>query len=93
MHDIRNRDRERWDRRLCEVSGKRKPTLNQKAEQYENMDDTFSFIAGYTSGGAAYGVTWEEAGIDPELPFEEKVALLYEQNNGNRRMQIDDLPF
>lgn len=39
------------------MSGKRKPTLNQKAEQYENMDDTFSFIAGYTSGGAAYGVT------------------------------------
>lgn len=24
------------------------------------QDDTFFFIAGYTSGGAPYGVTWEE---------------------------------
>ena len=23
-------------------------------------DDTFAFIAGYTSGGAPYGITWEE---------------------------------
>jgi len=26
------------------------------------QDDDFFFIAGYTSGGAPYGVTWEEAG-------------------------------
>ena len=38
-------------------------------------DDTFAFIIGYTSGGAPYGVTWEEMGIeeeeltDEELPF------------------------
>lgn len=25
-----------------------------------DQDDTFFFIAGYTSGGAPYGVTWEE---------------------------------
>mgnify|MGYP007086047993 FL=1 len=24
------------------------------------QDDTFFFIAGYTSGGAPYGITWEE---------------------------------
>ena len=35
--------------------------------------------AGYTGGGAAYGLTWEEVGIDPELPFEEKVRLYYEE--------------
>lgn len=25
-----------------------------------DSDENFSFIAGYTSGGAAYGLTWEE---------------------------------
>ena len=29
------------------------------------QDDTFFFIAGYTSGGAPYGVTWEEMGLEP----------------------------
>ncbi|MDZ7759551.1 MAG: hypothetical protein U5L00_04775 [Desulfovermiculus sp.] len=28
-----------------------------------DSDDTFAFIAGYTSGGAVYGIEWE----DPEL--------------------------
>lgn len=28
------------------------------------QDDRFYFIAGYTSGGAPYGVTWEEMGMD-----------------------------
>ena len=29
------------------------------------QDDRFFFIAGYTSGGAPYGVTWEEMGLEP----------------------------
>jgi RimJ/RimL family protein N-acetyltransferase len=29
------------------------------------QDDRFYFIAGYTSGGAPYGVTWEEMGMEP----------------------------
>ncbi len=29
------------------------------------QDDTFFFIAGYTSGGAPYGLTWEEMGLEP----------------------------
>ena len=29
------------------------------------QDDTFFFIAGYTSGGAPYGLTWEEIGLEP----------------------------
>jgi len=31
----------------------------------EDQDDRFYYIAGYTSGGAAYGVTWEEMGLKP----------------------------
>ena len=26
----------------------------------EDQDDVFAFIAGYTSGGAAYGIRWDE---------------------------------
>lgn len=56
--------------------------MEKKQHEYdamtEDMDDTFSYIAGYTSGGAPYGVTWEEEGIDLDLPFDEKVRLYYE---------------
>ena len=34
------------------------------------------------SGGAPYGVMWEEVGIDPGLPFEEKVKLYHMQMLG-----------
>lgn len=33
--------------------------------EMEWRDDRFYFIAGYTSGGAPYGVTWEEMGLEP----------------------------
>jgi len=29
------------------------------------QDEQFAFIAGYTSGGALFGLTWEEAGENP----------------------------
>ena len=35
-----------------------------------DQDDRFFFIAGYTSGGAPYGVTWEEMGMNPEDDLE-----------------------
>lgn len=34
-------------------------------DRYPDSDDTFFFIAGYTPGGAPYGVTWEEMGMEP----------------------------
>lgn len=34
-------------------------------DRFPDSDDTFFFIAGYTSGGAPYGVTWEEMGLEP----------------------------
>ena len=30
-----------------------------------DQDDRFFYIAGHTSGGVPYGVTWEEMGLDP----------------------------
>lgn len=41
----------------------------QDVDIWEDSDEQFYFIAGYTSGGAAYGITWEEMALDPyEMP-------------------------
>lgn len=61
------------------------------------MDETFAFIAGFTSWGAPYGVTWEDMGIDPELPFEEKVQRYLgsteESLEGYSMDSSEELPF
>ena len=55
----------------------------------ESCDDRFAFIAGFTSGGAPYGTTWEEMGIDPLLPFSEKVSLL---GSGEFDLLVKNIP-
>lgn len=67
-------------------------------DPYPDTDGNFAYIAGYTPGGAPYGVTWEEMGIDPDLPFEEKVKLLEKKEknpDSDQKPDIltDDLPF
>lgn len=46
------------------MASKSKVKNQKKQKVYEEnlfeSDDTFAFIAGYTSGGAPYGITWEE---------------------------------
>ena len=64
----------------------------------ETMDDVFCFIAGYTSGGVPYGTTFEEVGIDPSLPFEEKVRLyntkaLKDKSKTKKQGNNIELPF
>lgn len=49
---------------------KKEERVSQVAEEMY-QDDRFFFIAGYTSGGAPYGVTWEEMGLKPWEDFEE----------------------
>ena len=39
---------------------------------HTDQDDRFFFIAGYTSGGAPYGVTWEEMGFSPWSSIEDE---------------------
>ena len=45
---------------------KRRKKRAQKEPELLPMeqDDTFFFIAGYTSGGVPYGLTWEEMGLE-----------------------------
>jgi len=40
-------------------------------DRFPDSDDNFFFIAGYTSGGAPYGVTWDEMGLEPYESLEE----------------------
>ena len=72
-------EEQRLRQRRMEREAKERERL---AELYEDCDDRFAFIAGYTDGGAPFGVMWEEVGIDPGLPFEEKVNLYHMQMLG-----------
>ena len=56
-------------------------------DTFDFMDDRFAIIAGYTSGGAPYGLQWEDVGIPSELPFEIKMALY----NGELFDDIEDI--
>lgn len=47
----------------CIQMSKKKKQKKKGQEMVEEIeqDEYFYFIAGYTDGGAAYGITWEEA--------------------------------
>ena len=48
---------------------KEEKALQDFYDRFPDSSDQFFFIAGYTSGGAPYGVTWAEMGLEPwELP-------------------------
>ena len=49
----------------------KKETRDNLAKEEILQDDRFFFIAGYTSGGAPYGITLEEMGLKPWDDLEE----------------------
>ena len=50
--------------RIAQVH-KKKQSKEQDEEYNDFQDDNFFYIAGYTSGGAPYGVQWWEMGLEP----------------------------
>lgn len=74
---------------------KKRKKIETAEEMYEDCDDDFAYIAGFTEGGFPYGLSWEEVGIDPDSPFDEKVRLFSDRSNdkGNVSIEADDLPF
>jgi len=61
----------------------KKKEAKQESERYNDFqDDNFFFIAGYTSGGAPYGVQWWEMGLEP-----------WEDINGNVDDDGDEILF
>jgi len=73
---------------------RRRRKIQKEQEKASNTDpdsdERFYYIAGYTSGGAPYGVTWEEINID-------SYADEYEEDIENKEIKIfsdeDDIPF
>jgi len=66
-----------------------KNKLNQ-SDTFQNdfQDDNFFYIAGYTSGGAPYGVQWWEMGLEPwqndlDDNIDEEIGMICEFCNGD----------
>jgi len=53
------------------IQQKRLKKQQNSVDKWADSDDTFFFIAGYTSGGTPYGVTWEEMGLEPYEDIDE----------------------
>lgn len=68
----------------------KKRNRNAYSDDYGNefgYDETFGFIAGFTDGGAPYGITWEEW---EEI---EKTEQNEARENPPTKMKYKDLPF
>ena len=52
-------------RQECLRREKEEKELQSFYDRFPDSNDEFFFIAGYTSGGAPYGVTWEQMGLSP----------------------------
>jgi hypothetical protein len=57
--DARLEEARRNERDRAAHNARRKQTW-KRPQPIRESDETFAFIAGYTEGGAAYGITWEE---------------------------------
>ena len=67
---------------------KRKKIQEVYEENLIESDDTFAFIAGYTSGGVPFGITWEEM---EEIERRDKEFLGEKYQDDNTKEF--DLPF
>jgi len=70
----RNKKRKRRERLEAAREARRlkKECLQNPADLFPDSDDRFFYIAGYTSGGEPYGVTWQEMNLEPyQNPFED----------------------
>ena len=70
---------------------RKQETRDNLAKEEILQDDRFFFIAGYTSGGAPYGVTWEEMGLKPWEDLEENKGKGYDSNSVIGRSGIESL--
>ena len=62
--EIKELQRIRAERKVRTKRIRKRPHQEPDSPLIE-QDDTFFFIAGYTYGGAPYGVTWEQMGLEP----------------------------
>jgi hypothetical protein len=56
-------------------------------------DDEFAFIAGYTEGGAPYGIRWDDEDEAPEHELARRPAIDIFEQAARLMNDDDDLPF
>lgn len=82
---------------LSYAEARRKKREERKAteifEQDPDSDENFAFIAGYTSAGFPYGVTWEEMGEIPPWQREEEDSPAAARLLPSRFTTDEKLPF
>ena len=69
----------------------RQKHLKKQSEQSfidEFSDGRFAFIAGYTDGGAPFGITWEELCLEPYASYEELMEA-YDRRDRQREQMAD----
>ena len=73
---------------------------NHVVENNTSQDNAFFYIAGYTSSGAPYGVTWEEMGLEPWQDLEEELlascyfnSMKLALENGIRKIAFPSISF
>lgn len=75
---------------------KNKKVKNKKSVNWDeefDSDENFAFIAGFTSGGAPFGITHEEWEEIENTISESKDAEWEEIENSNPTTNDEDLPF
>jgi len=76
-----------WDRSNTEKMVKRKMKYDEAIDH--DSDGNFYFIAGYTSCGFPYGVTWEQSDEDGVLEGSGRLGCMKTKEESDE----DDLPF
>jgi hypothetical protein len=71
------------ERRKIQIFDAHKKTIEERAKKKKEIenevldlidsDDRFAFIVGYTSGGAPYGVEWDEPASDCEMDEQDNI--------------------
>lgn len=80
------------EERIRQKRLKKEQKLMDENVLYEDSDDIFAYIAGYTSGGVPYGITWEELGLEPYASYDELMET-YDRIDGQREENVLDGKF
>ena len=62
--EIQKEKRVEENKGLNKALSKKRKRDGEGEDELEYCDDNFSFVAGYTAGGAPYGISWEEDKFD-----------------------------
>jgi hypothetical protein len=83
----------RRDEQSRATGNARRKQKHARRADFRESDETFAFIAGYTEGGAPYGITWEEMeALDArmETPPDPFRSLL--PNTGRHVPRVNGIP-